>query len=413
MPSARVCLFALFAWGTAALPAAAQLSPEEVYRIIRTVYDQEGFDITGRSSRQQLNAFLTRAVGVVHFGHPVYNPSPDPRWCVKNGGPGRPMSDDVVARCDTRDAWDLIGGIGGPNPYWAPTYIGRLPSIQNIYPPTRPEPYVGHPMTLAGTMQRPRVTLSWTPAAIGPSSVSYTLDVRGPVTMRVPVGAQTGLAADAPDGVYTFVVEAAYATGILVRSNTATVPVGIFALPGPPLGLTARANGSLVTFEWQLPAVDGGAPVQAFVLEAGSAPGLSDLAVLTLGGGTTFTTPPVPDGSYFVRVRARSIAGAGAPSTEVRAVVGPPPPAAPVLTGASSGGSVSLGWNVPSSGAAPTGYRVFVGSQPGASDVADIATAATSLDAAGVPPGTYFVRVAATSAHGLGFHSNELTLVVP
>jgi hypothetical protein len=28
----------------------------------------------------------------------------DAGWCIKNGGPGRPQSDDVIARCDTRDA---------------------------------------------------------------------------------------------------------------------------------------------------------------------------------------------------------------------------------------------------------------------------------------------------------------------
>ncbi len=415
MPTARVCLFILLASCAAATPAAAQLTEDDAIRIIRAVYDQEGFDITGGSTRDQLNAFLMRAVGIVHFGHPVYNPTPDPRWCVKNGGPGRPMSDDVLARCDTRDAWDLVGGIGGPNAFWAPTYIGKLPSIQNIYPPTRPEPYVGFPVTLTGTMARPRVSLSWTPAAVGASSVAYTLSVRGPLTLRVPLGAQTHLSADAPDGVYTFVVEAAYSTGIVVRSNTTVVPVGAFALPGPPVGLAATTAGNVVTFQWQPPASDGGAPVQAFVLEAGTAPGVSDLAVLPLGGVMSFATPPIPDGSYFVRVRARTVVGTGPPSPDVHAVVGPPPPAAPVLTGTSAGGSVSLQWSTPSSGPAPTGYRVFVGSWPLASDVADIATAVanTRLAAAGVPAGTYFVRVAATSASGLGFLSNELVLVVP
>jgi hypothetical protein len=38
-------------------------------------------------------------------------------------------------RCNTRDAWDLIGGIGAPGAFWSPSYIGVLPSIQQVYPP--------------------------------------------------------------------------------------------------------------------------------------------------------------------------------------------------------------------------------------------------------------------------------------
>jgi hypothetical protein len=416
MPTARVCLFVLLVCGATATPASAQLTADQAIGIIRTVYDQEGFDITGRSTREQLNAFLMRAVGIVHFGHPAYNASPDPRWCVKNGGPGRPMADDVLARCDTREAWDLVGGIGGPNPIWAPTYIGTLPSIQNIYAPTPPEPYSGRRMALSGTMARPQLSLAWTPAAVGTSSVSYTVDVRGPFTLRVPVGKQTGVSGPVADGVYTFVVEATFSTGILVRSNSTVVPVGNFALPGPPMGLTAATTGQVVAFAWQPPLNDGGAPVQAFVLEAGTAPGRSDVAVLPLGGVLSFVTPPIPDGGYWVRVRARTVAGVGPPSAEAHAVVGALPPAAPVLSGlASAGGQVSLTWTVPGGTPPVTGYRLLAGSAPGMQDVAvlDLPPNATTFASAGVPRGTYYVRIVAASGIGFSDLSNELTVVVP
>ncbi|HUU34195.1 MAG TPA: hypothetical protein VMW48_09025 [Vicinamibacterales bacterium] len=108
----------------------------EAYDILFTIYNAAGWDLTGRSNRTQLNLFLETAVAALHYGHPKWNPQgPDAGWCIKNGGPGRPQSDDVVARCDTRDAWDLVSGIGGGNPVWAPTYLGRLPGGQQIYPP--------------------------------------------------------------------------------------------------------------------------------------------------------------------------------------------------------------------------------------------------------------------------------------
>jgi hypothetical protein len=112
------------------------ISFNEAYDILFAIYQAARWDLTGRSSRDQLNLYLETAVAALHYGHGKWNPrGPDTGWCIKNGGPGRPQSDDVIARCDTRDAWDLVGGIGGPNPVWSPSYIGRLPSIQQIYPP--------------------------------------------------------------------------------------------------------------------------------------------------------------------------------------------------------------------------------------------------------------------------------------
>jgi hypothetical protein len=100
----------------------------------------------------------------------------------------------------------------------------------------------------------------------------------------------------------------------------------------------------------------------------------------------------------------------------VRAVVGPPPPGPPTLTGSSTtGGDVSLSWSVPTSGAAVTGYELHAGTAPGLSNIAVIPllVAQTGLSGSGVPPGTYYVRVVATSASGPGQYSNEVTLVVP
>lgn len=106
----------------------------------------------------------------------------------------------------------------------------------------------------------------------------------------------------------------------------------------------------------------------------------------------------------------------GAATTDTRVVVGPPPPGAPSLTGAGSpGGNVTLSWTVPASGAAPTGYQLQAGTVPGASNAAvlTLPATATSFATTGVPAGTYYVRVAATSAQGLGDLSNEVTVVVP
>jgi len=198
-----------------------------------------------------------------------------------------------------------------------------------------------------------------------------------------------------------------------VSSNEIRVDIAPPPLPSPPQSLAALVAGNVITFTWQAPSASG---VTGYVLEAGSGPGLSNLAVLPLGDTTTFVTPPVPNGSYYVRVRGRNTSGTGPASPEVRVVVGPPPPGAPTLSGSGgSGGTVNLSWSVPASGAAVTGYQLQAGSVPGASNVAvvNLPASQTALVTSGVPSGTYYVRVLATSASGPGTVSNELVLAVP
>lgn len=108
----------------------------EAVDIIMTIYDAGRYHIGRGAQRADMNIYLENAVAAIHYGHPKWNPrGPDSNWCIKDGGAGRPQSDDVIVLCSSRDAWDLVGGIGGPNPVWATTYIGRLDRSQNVYAP--------------------------------------------------------------------------------------------------------------------------------------------------------------------------------------------------------------------------------------------------------------------------------------
>jgi hypothetical protein len=117
---------------------ARSISESEALAIVRAVHDGTGADLGSRSSRDSRNRFFASAVAAVHYGHPRFNPKgPDGNWCIKDGGSGRPQSDDVIVRCNSRDAWDLIGGAGGNGYSFHLDYIGRLPGDQNVYPPPR------------------------------------------------------------------------------------------------------------------------------------------------------------------------------------------------------------------------------------------------------------------------------------
>jgi predicted phage tail protein len=148
-------------------------------------------------------------------------------------------------------------------------------------------------------------------------------------------------------------------------------------------------------------------------LEAGSAPGRADLAVLDLADNVFTAT--VPSGAYWVRVRSMNAWGTSAPSPDARLAVdgGTALPAAPAaLTADVQGRRVSLAWSPPADGGLPAGYVIEAGSD--ALNLTPVARASRpELVAAGVPPGTYYVRVRAVNATGAGPATATVVIAVP
>jgi hypothetical protein len=182
-----------------------------------------------------------------------------------------------------------------------------------------------------------------------------------------------------------------------------------------PHGVVANVAGSTVAISWNPPASGG---VLQYVLEAGSAPGIVNIARLETGhNATSLVAQDVPTGTYFIRLRAVTSAGIGQPSSDARFVVGgesgcASAPAAPTNVAASiTGGAVQLTWATPGGACAPTHYLVQAGSASGLSDLAQVTVGGQGL-AANAPPGTYFVRVLAINAHGASAASNEIVLSV-
>lgn len=113
----------------------------EFVALAKRVHDAEGMSFSGGDEgREMRNKNWARIVGIAFHGHPLYNPTPDPQWHLKNGGRGRPQSDDVVVSMPSRAFWDCIpnSGIDG---YWfaAGAHPEPLPMIQEVYPPPVPD----------------------------------------------------------------------------------------------------------------------------------------------------------------------------------------------------------------------------------------------------------------------------------
>lgn len=134
------------------------------------------------------------------------------------------------------------------------------------------------------------------------------------------IGAVTSVSGVVPDGYYFLRLRGRNTCGFGAPSPEVLVTIGVPEAPG---ALSASVIGSTLTLRWTAPPTPG---VDGYLIAAGTAPGLSDLAAAPLGNQTTLVVPGVPAGTYYVRVQASAAGVAGAPSNELAITVGPPPP---------------------------------------------------------------------------------------
>lgn len=185
-----------------------------------------------------------------------------------------------------------------------------------------PSAAAGVPLNLTASSAGSNVTLSWSAPSIG-TALSYRLEAGSAPGLSDIADAATGTAsttfaasAVAP-GTYHVRIRAVLPGGaVSAPSNEVVVTVGATrcnTAPSAPSEMTASIAGSTVMIRWTAAL---GAP-RSYVLEAGSAPGRTDIASVDLGRTTRFTLPGVGPGTYYGRVRAKNDCGTSGPSNEV------------------------------------------------------------------------------------------------
>lgn len=188
----------------------------------------------------------------------------------------------------------------------------------------------GAPGGLTGSVTGTTVTLTWSPPSGSDPAASYVVEAGSSSGASDLASFDTGSAdpsltvPDVPAGVYYVRVRARNAAGTSAASNQTVVTVGQSSCSrsDPPTALTSSVSGSAVTLNWTAPA-SGGCTPSSYTLEAGSASGASDLANFSTGSASTsFSTSGVPDGTYFLRMRAQNAFGISAPSGEIIVTVG-------------------------------------------------------------------------------------------
>ena len=210
-------------------------------------------------------------------------------------------------------------------------------------------------------------------------------------------------------GTYLVRVRGVNALGTSPPSNEVVLTVGSSVpLPGPPT-LNGSVNQTTVSLTWT-PSSTGGAPT-SYVVEAGTAPGASNLFVGNVGGGTQLSAT-IGAGVYYVRVRGVNTAGTGPVSNEVALTVGgcgpPSPPTG--LTFTASANLVTISWNA-SAGASE--YFLQAGTAPGLSNLFNGTVGNATAISGTVGAGTYYVRLMAANSCGTSAPSSELVLTVP
>jgi predicted phage tail protein len=222
------------------------------------------------------------------------------------------------------------------------------------------------------------------------------------------VGNQLSVAADLPKGRYYARVRARNAVGTSPSSNEAAFRVGTRL--ASPTAFTVVWQGTQATMSWTPSSADSPDRVPSnYILEAGSAPGLSDVATVPLGNVSRFTVN-IPAGAYYVRLRAVNANGDSDPTPDL-VVAAPGTAQAPrTLAAGGSGPMVDLSWTPPASGETPLGYIIEAGSEPGLANLARMQVGNMTRFSTPAPPGTYFVRVRAVNSRGPGLPSNEVVV---
>ncbi len=177
-----------------------------------------------------------------------------------------------------------------------------------------PEP----PTNLLSYVNDGALTMTWSPSTAGSPSTGYVVEVgsTGGASniATVPVAGLRFTYSPVPNGVYFFRVRSTNAAGISQASAEQMVVVGnVPAPPSAPVFTAGSASGSTVTLTWQAPTRG---TATSYIVEAGSAPGLSNLARANIGAATTAQFGGVPAGTYFVRIRAVNAQGISVASNE-------------------------------------------------------------------------------------------------
>lgn len=177
----------------------------------------------------------------------------------------------------------------------------------------------GAPTNLAATVQGDALTLNWAPPTTGGAATSYIIEAgtsQGSANLGTAPATSTSLAvAGVPTGQYFVRVRALNAAGTSAPTSDVIVNVGC-SPPAPPSIFTSVVTGSSVSLTW-----DVASGTTFTLIDAGFAPGATQLSTPFAAPAAAVDVPGVPPGTYYLRARALNACGTSGPSVERTVVV--------------------------------------------------------------------------------------------
>jgi fibronectin type 3 domain-containing protein len=272
-------------------------------------------------------------------------------------------------------------------------------------------PAPGAPTLLTANGGAGSASLTWSAPTSGGPVASYNVyrtASAGPVILvGSGIAGTTFTDTNVPPGTYTYDVTAVNTVNVEGPPSNSLNATVTAPAPGAPTLISATPGASSVALMWQAPS--SGGPIASYNLYRGTSSGGESL--LVSGITSTSYNDSVSPGTYFYEVTAVNTSNVeGSPSNERSATVTPPTPGAPTLLSATGGvGSVSLGWQAPSSGGPVASYNVYRGTSSGAESLL-VSGVTTTTYHDSVSPGTYFYEVTAVNTSSVeGPVSNELS----
>jgi predicted phage tail protein len=180
------------------------------------------------------------------------------------------------------------------------------------------------PTSVLAFLSGGQMAITWLPATTGGAPASYVVEV-GSASGQSNL-ASVGAAGRSfsynpvPPGFYFLRVRAVNAGGTSQPSTEVMFVVGgVPSPPGAPNFVSSPVSGNSVTLNWTAPTVG---TATSYIVEAGSATGLNNLANHNTGStSTSLSFSGVPSGTYYVRIRAVNAQGASVVSNERTIVV--------------------------------------------------------------------------------------------
>ncbi len=255
------------------------------------------------------------------------------------------------------------------------------------------------------------VTVSFKPPSLGLTPTGYVLEggtTPGQALASQPINASASkLTFSAPTGAFYIRVHALAGALKSSASNEVRLFVDLLAPPAAPTNLLYVVDGNTLSLAW-MNSGSGGALRGNGIVVQGS---LNTGVILPVT--ESFTATHVPAGTYSIWVHGVSRAGDGPNSNGLQRVVVPGPctgiPGAPAdFTATKTGNTISLFWDLPIAGPAPTSFVVNVtGGYAGAFPVTARRLSGT------VGPGSYTIAVTSRNSCGSSLPSSPVTVVVP